>query len=442
MLPAALCMVIAAGHLGAVATTAIAWEPAPRGQIQLVGKARDLQWGLNRVGAEDAWPASTGEGVTVAVIDTGVDAGHPDLAGSVVKGYDAFRRKSFGRVDRNGHGTHVAGTIAAHGVVEGVAPDVKIMPIRTMNARGIGLAYHVVAGIKWAVRHGADIINMSIGSNRPDAAEKKALRAARKKGVLVVAAAGNGKAAKPSYPAAYDDLLENATTGDLVIGVGALTAEGKGAAFSRQGNPVDLMAPGTKVLSTFTRSKQPYSWESGTSMAAPFVSATAALALSYVRAVRPGISKTAAAAEVDQALRGADTVSAPDVLARLGAPTWSGMPADLSFTGDGEGFATVRFTPPAGTSATAVLTSEPGSGGAKAAPHTDAGTTIWTGEGGAPVTVSLTGLAPNTSYAVTVFTSCDEKKSRSVIGLRPFTWSMRAERLRPERELTNWRRRS
>lgn len=406
------------------------------------GGARDLQWALNQLGADDAWHSSTGEGVTVAVVDTGVDAGHPDLAGRVVPGFDGFKKKTAGMIDPNGHGTHVAGTIVGHGLVTGIAPGAKIMPIRAMDANGVGNTYKIVSGIMWAVNHGADIINMSIGSPEPDVSEKNAIRWARNQGVLVVAASGNDGSARAMYPAAYDDFRHDAERSggtDDVIGVGAVDSDGQRASFSQRGNPVDLVAPGVRVLSTYTRLKHAYSFETGTSMAAPFVAGVAALALAYQRATHPDSNKIDNGNRVDAALRSSATdvgspgrdlymgdgeVSAAATLAFLGSPTWPGMARDLSLIGGPNGQATLKFTPPPGSSI-AVLTKANGSSGARGASSPAGGTVVWSGAGGSPVTVVLKDLSPDDSYAVTVFSTSGSRQSRSVIGLRPLDWSLK-----------------
>ena len=158
---------------------------------------RGLQWDLATIQAPAAWAASTGAGVTVAVVDSGVDAGHPDLAGQVLPGTDLVTGTSGVSSDPNGHGTHVAGTIAAltgNGVgVAGLAPDAKILPVRVLAENGSGMMSAVATGITWAADQGAQVINMSLGATAQVTAVTNAIAYARSKGVVVVAAAGNSR---------------------------------------------------------------------------------------------------------------------------------------------------------------------------------------------------------------------------------------------------------
>ena len=254
------------------ASTATADEPSRRLQSSgtLAGEPYGAyQWGMRDVGAEAAWQVSRGAGVVVAVMDSGVDTSHPDLAGQTLPQIDAVNDGLTGYADS--HGTHVAGVIAASldgGGVAGLANSVKVLPIRIADARGYMDTESIVSGIYDAVEAGAKVINMSYGGGY-DALEEAYVQYAIDSGVTVVAAGGNeGQEGSPvTYPAAYD----------RVIGVGAYTASGDRADFSSTGWWIDISAPGEDILSTVPGG----SWESlqGTSMAAPFVSATAALAL-------------------------------------------------------------------------------------------------------------------------------------------------------------------
>jgi subtilisin family serine protease len=248
---------------------------------------RPEQWALDALGAESAWLSSTGGGVTVAVVDSGV-APHPDLAGAFVPGVDLVNGTD-GRVDRNGHGTHVAGIIAmtannARGGA-GLAPDVSLMPVVVAKPDGSVRASDSAKGIIWAADNGADVINMSY-SGAASTVEQKAIEYAQSKGATTVAAAGNaylddsGRVYNPvQYPAAF--------TG--VIGVGAVTRTLKRSRFSEVGKQVDIVAPGGSgafdsargIFSTW--SDAAYVRMPGTSMAAPYVSATLALAIARMR---------------------------------------------------------------------------------------------------------------------------------------------------------------
>ena len=242
---------------------------------------RSRQWALTRMGAETAWKTSTGRGVVVAVIDTGVKAVHVDLAGHVLAGRD-FVAPGTSASDANGHGTHVAGIIAAiannRRGIAGLAPNTRILPVRVLDKTGVGDTANVAKGILWAVDRGAKVINLSLSSTSPDTATRAAVAYAIAKNVVVVAAAGNsgcGLLGSPtSYPAAYDG----------VLGVGAITSGGAVASFSSCGSWVDVVAPGSGILSTVPTSPYPalgcptnYCTLSGTSMAAPHAAAAAAL---------------------------------------------------------------------------------------------------------------------------------------------------------------------
>ncbi|MEJ7633740.1 S8 family serine peptidase [Aeromicrobium sp.] len=242
---------------------------------------RSSQWALNRFRAESVWQTSTGRGVLVAVVDTGVSASHPDLSGRVLRGRDFVGASSSGK-DYNGHGTHVAGVIAAianngRGIA-GLARSSRILPVRVLNSAGSGDSAGVARGIVWAVDNGAKVINLSLSSNRADSAGRAAVAYAVSKNVVVVAAAGNdgcGLFGSPrAYPAAYDG----------VLGVGAIASNGSTASYSSCGTWVDVVAPGSGIVSTMLARphsslgcRPNYCVLSGTSMASPHAAATAAL---------------------------------------------------------------------------------------------------------------------------------------------------------------------
>lgn len=246
------------------------------------------QWALSAISASES--VSGGSGVVVAVVDTGVDANHPDLQGQVLPGEDfvdgakestnscVLKSDSLvGQNDSNGHGTFVAGIIAARGLfVQGVASGVKILPIRALDLNGIGSNFNVACGIIYAVNHGADIINLSLGTTERDATTAAAISYAHQQGVVVIAAAGNNADACnkfirniPNYPAAEPN--------SSVVGVAAIEPDGTRARYSTWGPQVDIAAPGSSITSTFTNNA--YGVASGTSMAAPHVAAVAALVL-------------------------------------------------------------------------------------------------------------------------------------------------------------------
>ncbi|MCA1846226.1 MAG: S8 family serine peptidase [Actinobacteria bacterium] len=251
---------------------------------------RSAQWALDQLGFESARADVEPSGVTVAVLDTGVDASHEDLAGVVLHGWDAIAERPGADTDPYGHGTHVAGIIAAlagNGLGgSGAAAGVRILPVRVLDAGGGGWSSTIADGIRWAADHGADIINLSLGGSSPSAAYRAAIDyAVNVRRVVVVASAGNDyQNGNPvEYPAADPD----------AIAVGAVTAGRIRASFSNTGSYVALTAPGTSILGPCPMAAEicsgnatPYARLSGTSMAAPFVSAAAAL----LRAGRPEAS--------------------------------------------------------------------------------------------------------------------------------------------------------
>ncbi len=236
---------------------------------------QEVPWGVDRVfGPEDyffpTWNYSRGAGVKVAVLDTGI-ANHPDLP-VVSGGYNALDGTDR-YTDGNGHGTHVAGTIAALdnsiGVV-GVAPEIRLYAVKVLDDSGKGSVESVVAGIEWAVNNGMQVINMSLGASSGSQTLKDACDIAYAKGLLLVAAAGNngnppGKGDNVNYPAKYES----------VIAVAASDEAGKRATFSSTGPDVELIAPGVKVKSTVPGGT--YATYSGTSMASPHAAGVAAL---------------------------------------------------------------------------------------------------------------------------------------------------------------------
>jgi type VII secretion-associated serine protease mycosin len=247
---------------------------------------REDQWDLDKINVPGAWEQSTGADVVVAVIDTGVDGSHPDLAGNVLTGYDAIDDTEGGDTDGNGHGTHVAGTVAAvtgngEGIA-GVAPDAKVLPVKVLDADGSGWSSDTAEGIVWAVDNGAQVINMSLGADSSTDAEETAVAYAIDKGVTVVAAAGNEReeGSPTSYPAAYDG----------VIAVAATDADDEIAEYSNRGDYVDVAAPGSGILSTYpaelSDDGSEYAELNGTSMASPHVAAVAAL----IKASQPDIT--------------------------------------------------------------------------------------------------------------------------------------------------------
>lgn len=224
-----------------------------------------IDWGVSRIGADKIWDTTTGIGVTVAVIDTGIETTHPDLQGKVTKGYDFVNEKESAE-DDNGHGTHVAGIVTATqndaGTI-GVSHGTWVMPVKVLNSAGSGYISDVAKGIYWATDNGAQVINLSLGAPVDTDVLRKAVNYAASKGVLMVAAAGNEYGAPCQYPAAYSN----------VICVVAIDSSNRLASFSNIGG--ELAAPGVSNYSTFLGGT--YRYLSGTSMAAPHVAGSLAL---------------------------------------------------------------------------------------------------------------------------------------------------------------------
>jgi len=243
-----------------------------------------FQWNLTTLGVADLWDLSDGTDVVVAVVDTGVSVG-VDGVNQLLAGYDVIDEDEE-PLDENGHGTHVAGTVAQstdNGVgVAGVAPGAAILPVRVLDADGTGTSVGLASGIIWAVEQGADIVNLSLSSNAPSTVVEEACAYAEEAGVLVVAASGNdGFTSFVSYPAAYD----------TTFAVGATDLADEVAYYSNQGPELDLVAPGGDLTADRNGDLFPdgvlqesiysgqwgYFMMAGTSMAAPHVSGVAAL---------------------------------------------------------------------------------------------------------------------------------------------------------------------
>jgi membrane-anchored mycosin MYCP len=289
----AAAVLVAAAAIGLPATAAAAppvgacrGDPDPGGAV-----VTQLPWAQQLLDLNRTSPHSTGAGVTVAVVDSGVDADHPQLQGKVLPGADFFLVGDLpGNFDCISHGTAGASIIAASPVAgvgfRGVAPDARILPVRIADreltdAGAVASLNPVIVadGIRYAADSGAKVINLSMSGYGDFPAVREAVAYAQSRDALVVAAVGNQDTEgsipeAPSFPASYDG----------VIGVGGITIDGVRAEGSQVGPYVDLMAPGEAVLAASRVAGHQYA--SGTSFAAPFVSGVAAL----VRAAYPHLT--------------------------------------------------------------------------------------------------------------------------------------------------------
>jgi len=240
-----------------------------RGGGNVIIQAQTLPWGISKIKANQVWPSgNTADPVKVGVIDTGISLSHPDLANNIKGSYNAINTRKSAN-DDNGHGSHVAGIIAAlnntTGVV-GAAPKADLYAIKVLNAAGSGYISDVIEGIDWAISRNIKVINMSLGCDCDTQSLHDAVIRAKNAGVVVVAAAGNSGGAV-IYPAAYPE----------AIAVSATDSNDNLASFSSRGPEVDLSAPGVSIYSTYKGLG--YATLSGTSMASPHVAGAAALVL-------------------------------------------------------------------------------------------------------------------------------------------------------------------
>jgi serine protease len=248
----------------------------------------DAQSDLTAIGVPAAWLRTTGSpAVVVAVLDTGIDARHPEFAGRVVPGFDALTGQADGAGDfgptndDNDHGTHVSGTIAAAANnsvgIAGIAPNVSIMPVKVLDADGNGDFGGLVSGLSWAVDHGARIVTMSLGGALEPAeiaSLQPAFDAAYSAGVVMVAASGNDAGTIDEYPCNFVH----------VICVGSTTNDGSAvSSFSTRTAGLLLVAPGEHIVSAFPGND--YGWGTGTSMATPHVTGAVALLRSFDSAI-------------------------------------------------------------------------------------------------------------------------------------------------------------
>lgn len=216
-----------------------------------------------------------GEGITVAVLDTGVDASHPEFAGKIVDARSFIPGEAVD--DRNGHGTHCCGTVLGSSPEIGVADKAKLLVGKVLSNGGSGSTTGINAGIRWAADSGANVISMSLGGGGADPDQEAAIRYAEGKGVIVLAASGNSRPSRTEYPGRY------------CLAVAACDRNGRVASFSSPGQTPDTLCvctPGVDIVSA--RPGGGYQSMSGTSMATPFAAGiTAALLSVFKKRGRP-----------------------------------------------------------------------------------------------------------------------------------------------------------
>lgn len=245
---------------------------------KLSDDSQHIPWGIRHIRAPQAWSKSKGDHIHIGVIDTGADYTHPDLRNCLSHGVNLLNRFLLPN-DDNGHGTHIAGTIAASNRqrgITGVAPQALIHPVKAFDHQGSAFVSDIINGIDWCVKNQIHIINMSFGMKTYSKALEYAVRNAYEQGVIVVASSGNeGKKAVIDYPARLRQ----------VIAVGATTRRGNIAPFSNISKKIDIYAPGERVYSTWLRGK--YHELSGTSMATSHVTGVIALMLARKPGLKP-----------------------------------------------------------------------------------------------------------------------------------------------------------
>ena len=358
------------------------------------------QWGLRRALLDKAWDLARGSAaLTVAVVDTGVDSSHPDLAAALVPGPRFVRTADSAcpagttNRDDNGHGTHVAGIIGATGGngvgIAGAAYGVRVMAIKALDCVGGGYTSDIASAITYAADNGARVINVSLGSTTASSTLLNAVNYALQKNVVVVAAAGNcgaqsgttqcPTANNPEYPAAYGG----------VLAVGATDTSDNPTSFSTAGGYVGIAAPGVSIVSTFptypveltSTSSQNYASLRGTSQAAPLVAGIAALVLSQ----SPGLSGSAV---VQQLRATADDVYVPGIDTKTGSGRVNAYRALTSSAGPAPSSTTLRYGATYQTQAASLnllLATPPP---ALSVVVTNTGTRTWSAGGMTPVRLS------------------------------------------------------
>lgn len=232
-----------------------------------------VDYGIKLIQAETQWAETKGAGINVAILDTGIDYNHPDLKDRVKGGVNFTTNDPNDYMDRQGHGTHCAGIVAAShnnmGVV-GVAPEVNLYALKVLGDDGTGILDWTVKAIDWCINNNIHVISMSLGSNSTHPAAHEAIKRAYAKGIIMIAAAGNdgnGVGDTVDFPARYPE----------VIAVAAVDPKEVLGGFSSTGFDVEVSAAGVDVLSTYLNNS--YARLSGTSMACPHISGAVAILL-------------------------------------------------------------------------------------------------------------------------------------------------------------------
>lgn len=233
-----------------------------------------IGWEIIKFNIQEKWGSSQGDGVVVAVIDTGCDLNHNDLKNNLINGINIIDPKK-DPIDDNGHGTHVSSTIAAEnnnlGMV-GVAPKTKIRPVKVLDKKGNGSSQNIVKGIKWAIDQKVDMITMSLGSKHNDPQIYQLIKEAYNNNIIVFCAAGNsGEKEHIMYPARYKE----------TIAIGAIDENLKRTSFTCSGDELDFLAPGHNIFGAIPGGG--YAMMSGTSMSNPFAVGCASLLISKLK---------------------------------------------------------------------------------------------------------------------------------------------------------------
>lgn len=251
-----------------------------------ISSSEIIDYGVKLIEAEKQWKETKGSGINVAILDTGIDYNHIDLKDRVKGGINFTTPDKNDYMDRQGHGTHCAGIVAAsinnYGII-GVAPEANLYAVKVLNDQGMGSLNWMIKGIEWCIENNIHVISMSLGSNVPNSSLHNVIKKAYKKGIIMIAAAGNdanGMVDTVDYPAKYPE----------VIAVAAIDPNEQLGKFSSRGTDVEVAAAGVEVISTYLNNS--YAKLSGTSMACPHIAGAVAILLAkglnrYNRLLKP-----------------------------------------------------------------------------------------------------------------------------------------------------------